>query len=132
MIAVYDEHDSFTGLLTAEDVIEQIVGEIYDDTDEPATATVEHVADGSIRMNGSVLLETAAEALALSDVEAHQDVDTIGGLVLKKLGRQPKRGDEVELGDYRAIVEATQGFRILVVVFRPLPPADDAPVDSAP
>lgn len=120
MIAVYDEHDSFTGLLTAEDVIEQIVGEIYDDTDEPATSTVETQPDGSIRMNGSVLLEIAAQAIDFTDLDEHEDVDTIGGLVLKKLSRQPERGDEVVVGKFRARVEATQGFRILLVSFFPL------------
>lgn len=120
MIAVYDEHDTFTGLLTAEDIIEQIVGEIYDDTDEPATSTVETQSDGSIRMNGSVLLEIAVQAIDFTELDEHEDVDTIGGLVLKKLGRQPERGDEVQIGRFRARVEATQGFRILLVSFIPM------------
>jgi CBS domain containing-hemolysin-like protein len=124
MIAVYDEHDTFTGLLTAEDIVEQIVGEIYDETDEPTVAEIEVLPSGAIRMRGGVLLETAAEAIGLEELLEHQDVDTIGGLVLKVLARQPAKGDIVELGGYRIEVEGAKGFRITTLLFqRVLPPA---------
>lgn len=123
MIAVYDEHDTFTGLLTAEDIVEQIVGEIYDETDEPGAAHIDVLPDGSIRMKGGVLLETAAEAIGLEDLLLHQDVDTIGGLILKVLARQPAKGDTVELGGYRVEVEGAKGFRITSLLFQPAAPA---------
>ncbi len=124
MIAVFDEHDSFTGLLTAEDIVEQIVGEIYDETDDaPAKPDLETLADGSIRVAGSMLLAPAGEALDLRSVEEHQDVDTVGGLVLKLLGRQPRAGDVVEIDGYRVMVEDARGFRITMLLFtRPEPP----------
>jgi CBS domain containing-hemolysin-like protein len=126
MIAVYDEHDTFTGLLTAEDIVEQIVGEIYDETDEPSAVEIEVLADGAIRMRGGVLLETAAEAIGLQELLEHQDVDTIGGLVLKILARQPTKGDAVDLGGYRVEVESAKGFRIMSLLFQPVvPPAPD-------
>ncbi|HEY6079372.1 MAG TPA: hemolysin family protein [Polyangiaceae bacterium] len=130
MIAVYDEHDTFTGLLTAEDIVEQIVGEIYDDTDERVASEIEALADGSIRMRGAVLLETAAETIGLEELLEHQDVDTIGGLILKILARQPATGDTVELGGYSVLVEGAKGFRILSLLFRPLPPAVDKQVSE--
>lgn len=135
MIAVYDEHDTFTGLLTAEDIVEQIVGEIYDDTDEPSAVDIEPLADGSLRMKGGVLLETAAEAIGLEELLEHQDVDTIGGLILKILARQPAKGDRIELGGYEVEVEGAKGFRIISLLFRPSLPrlaASDAspPVES--
>jgi CBS domain containing-hemolysin-like protein len=110
MIAVYDEHDTFTGLLTAEDIV-------------------------SIRMKGGVLLETAAESIGLEELLEHQDVDTIGGLILKILARQPAKGDRIELGGYEVEVEGAKGFRIISLLFRPLAPRpalDDAgqPSDS--
>ena len=117
MIAVYDEHDTFTGLLTAEDIVEQIVGEIYDETDEPSAAEIEALPSGGFRIKGGVLLETAAEALGLHELLEHQDVDTIGGLILKVLGRQPVKGDTVELGGYRVQVESAKGFRITSLSF---------------
>lgn len=119
MIAVYDEHDSFTGLLTAEDIVEQIVGKIYDETDEPSVTEIESLPGGGLRMKGGVMLETAAEALGLQTLLEHQDVDTIGGLVLKVLGRQPIEGDVIELGGYQARVEGARGFRITSVLFEP-------------
>lgn len=134
MIAVFDEHDSFTGLLTAEDIVEQIVGEIYDETDDaPAKPELEPLSDGSLRVAGSMLLAPAGEALGLAELDEHQDIDTIGGLVLKLLGRQPKVGDEVEIEDYRATVEGARGFRIVSLLFarRPEPIAADQPEAAA-
>lgn len=127
MIAVFDEHDSFTGLLTAEDIVEQIVGEIYDETDDaPPRPEVETLADGSIRVAGEMLLEPAAEALALASMAEHQDVDTVGGLVLKLLGRQPRTGDAVVIERYRVVVLAAKGFRITQLHFQPRPDDEDA------
>ncbi|MDQ3033222.1 MAG: hemolysin family protein [Myxococcota bacterium] len=119
MIAVFDEHDSFTGLLTAEDLVEQIVGEIYDDTDEPASPDVVTLENGEVRMAGAVLLEKAADVLAVPSIAGHEDVDTIGGLVVKKLGRMPKAGDHVVIDGYDAHVESCKGFRIGQLLLRP-------------
>ena len=121
VIAVYDEHDNFTGLLTAEDVVEQIVGEIYDETDERAPINVEKLADGQLRVRGSMLLLPAGDLLGMDeDVIAAQDVDTIGGYVLKLLARQPRVGDEVTVGDWKVVVEAAQGFRVLKLMCSPM------------
>lgn len=122
LVACYDEHDSFSGLLTAEDVIEQIVGEVYDETDDLQAPSIEKRPDGSLRVDGALLLEQAGEALGLGDLDDHQDVDTIGGLVLKALARQPARGDRVEIGGWTAVVDGAQGFRILSLTFVPKPP----------
>lgn len=118
IIAVYDEHDSFTGLITAEDIVEQIVGEIYDETDERERPDVVNLADGSTRIAGATLLDVAGAALGLETLAEHEDVDTIGGLVLKLLARQPRVGDEVEIEDYVATVEGATGFRISTIRFR--------------
>jgi CBS domain containing-hemolysin-like protein len=132
MIAVFDEHDSFTGLLTAEDVVEQIVGEIYDETDEREAPDIERLEEGVLRMAGNVLLERAAELLAVDDIAEHEDVDTIGGLVIKKLARMPKTGDQVRVGPYIASVEGAKGFRIAKLRFSPaavtVPPTEEPSV----
>jgi CBS domain containing-hemolysin-like protein len=131
MVAVYDEHDSFTGLITAEDIVEQIVGEIYDETDERDQPEIVQVDDGTTRIAGTVLLDVAGEALGLETIAEHEDVDTIGGLVLKMLGRQPRVGDEVEIEDYSATVEAASGFRISSIRFRRrAPPMSEAKEDA--
>jgi CBS domain containing-hemolysin-like protein len=131
MLALFDEHDSFTGLLTAEDLVEQIVGEIYDETDEQASPDLVRLEDGSIRMSGSLLLELAAEALGAPALARHQDVDTLGGLMVKKLGRAPRAGDVVDVEQHRAVVEAAKGFRILSDLVRERTAADGAKVDGA-
>jgi CBS domain containing-hemolysin-like protein len=118
IIAVYDEHDSFTGLITAEDIVEQIVGEIYDETDEPDEPHILELPDGSVRINGATLLDIAGEALGLETLSEHEDVDTIGGLVIKLLGRQPRVNDVVEIEDFSATVEGAKGFRITAISFR--------------
>jgi len=132
MIAVFDEHDSFTGLITAEDIVEQIVGEIYDETDDaPAKPELEPLSDGSLRVAGSMLLAPAGEALGLEELDDHQDIDTIGGLVLKLLGRQPKVGDEVEIQDYKATVEGARGFRIVSLLFARRPEgSEEGPTEA--
>ena len=68
------------------------------------------------------------EVLSLDDalVEA-QDVDTIGGYVLKLQKRQPRVGDEVTVGDWRVVVEAAQGFRILRLHCTPWVDTENAP-----
>jgi CBS domain containing-hemolysin-like protein len=133
MIAVYDEHDTFTGLLTAEDIVEQIVGEIYDDTDEPSASEIETLPGGTIRMKGGVLLETAAEAIGLQGLSEHEDVDTIGGLILKILARQPAKGDTVTLGGYLVQVEGAKGFRITSLLFEAAAePSESVPDPQSP
>lgn len=132
MIALYDEHGSFSGLLTAEDVIEQIVGEVYDETDDIAPpASFEPDADGNIRLEGTVLLDEAADKLGLEGLDdEHQDVDTLAGLVLKKLAREPAEGDQVDIGRYTATVAEAQGFRIkrITLTMKNLP---DEELDAA-
>lgn len=124
LVALYDEHDTFVGLLTAEDVVEEIVGEIYDETDERGAQAIQRLPDGKIRVAGGLLLDHVADALSLREhVAADVDVDTIGGLVLKRLGRQPAPGDHVELAAYKVVVEDASGFRISRLRFEPLEPA---------
>ena len=119
---VADEYGGTAGLVTIEDIVEQIVGEIYDETDDaPPRPEVETLADGSVRVAGEMLLEPAAEALGLASIADHQDVDTVGGLVLKQLGRQPRTGDAVVIERYRVVVLAAKGFRITQLHFQPLP-----------
>ena len=127
VLACYDEHDSFTGLLTAEDVIEQIMGEIYDETDDIEAHGVRSMKDGTIKIDGGTLLEVAGRALELREDDVPQDVDTIGGLVVKRLARQPARGDTVEIGGWLATVDGAQGFRITSLTFRPIEPGEAAP-----
>lgn len=112
MIALYDEHDGFVGLLTAEDVVEQIVGEIYDERDPRDRPSVETLPDGTLVLDGEMLLADAAEVLELFDLTEYEDIDTVGGLVLKLLEREPQVGDAVTVGHFECTVREAQGFKI--------------------
>jgi magnesium and cobalt transporter len=105
---VVDEFGSTAGLLTIEDVLEEIVGEIEDEFDEQAQESgIYTLADGSHRVAGDVAITAVNEAFATRLSEA--DFETIGGLVAQELGRVPRRGEAVELGGLRFVVMITRG-----------------------
>jgi CBS domain containing-hemolysin-like protein len=112
---VIDEWGSFEGLITIEDIIEEIVGEIRDEFDEEAP-TIRKLPDGSYLIDGSASIGVVNEALD-SQLES-EDFDTIGGLVFGVIGRAPKVGDEVHLDGYLICVEEVEGQRIAQVVAR--------------
>lgn len=111
MAVLVDEYGGTVGLVTIEDVLEEIVGEIRDEFDEAVEPELKQVAPGVYEADGGILWEDAANQLGFT-VEEAPDVDTLGGYVLSSLGRQPAVGDAVDLGAYGAEVLAVDGFRI--------------------
>ncbi len=109
LAVVRDEYGVVSGVVTIEDLIEEIVGDILDEYDlEEETLT--RVADGVWLVEGSVLLENLSEPL---EVEFPTDeADTIGGFVFSLSGHQPEQGESVEFPPYRLIVEQTDGKRV--------------------
>ena len=105
MIVVIDEHGGTAGLVSLEDVFEEVVGEI--DEGAAAQPPISRNADGSIRAAGTVRLDELGQFLDL-DLE-HEDVDSLSGLVLERLGRPPVVGDVVEYGRLRLDVTGTSG-----------------------
>ena len=114
MAVVIDEWGSFEGLLTIEDIVEEIVGEIRDEFDEEALVFREH--DGGYSIDGRVPIRDVNEALG-SEFES-ADFDTVGGLVLGHLGRAPEVGDEVSLDGRVLRVDEVDGARIASVLVR--------------
>lgn len=112
MAILVDEYGGTAGLVTIEDVLEELVGEIRDEFDEPEEPEVEKVAPDTYEVDGALLLEEATEQFGLELPEEEPDVDTVGGYVFTMLGRQPEPGDRVELGQFTAEVAETEGFRI--------------------
>ncbi|HEX2542343.1 MAG TPA: transporter associated domain-containing protein [Caldimonas sp.] len=94
---VIDEFGHTAGLLTIEDVLEEIVGEIEDEFDEKdGESSIYTLADGSQRVAGDATVEAVNEAF---DVQLPTDeFDTIGGLVAQEMGRVPRRGEAVTIG----------------------------------
>jgi CBS domain containing-hemolysin-like protein len=114
---VVDEHGTCVGLAFLEDALEEIVGPIFDEFDE-ATPGVVRLGSGSIEMPGSLSLPEAAGVLELGDLE--DESDTIGGYVVARIGRLPRKGDRIEVGDFVATVESVLRRRIERLRFDPL------------
>jgi CBS domain containing-hemolysin-like protein len=106
---VIDEWGSFEGIVTLEDTIEEIVGEIRDEFDEEKPR-VRKLDDGSYTVEGGVTLHEVNEALN-ADFES-EDFDTVGGLVFGALGRVPNVGDEVVLDGHVLRVDEVDGVRV--------------------
>lgn len=108
---VVDEYGGTAGLVTIEDVLEEIVGEITDEFDESEVA-VEKLDDGSVRVPSRFPVDDLEELvggdISEDDVE---DVDSVGGLMAKHLGKVPIPGAEVEVGGLRFVAEGLAGRR---------------------
>jgi CBS domain containing-hemolysin-like protein len=130
MAIVIDEWGSFEGLFTIEDILEEIVGEIRDEFDEEEPA-VRKLADGAYAIDGRIPIAVVNEALD-ADFES-EDFDTIGGLVLGRLGRAPEVGDEVHVNGHTLRVDDTDGPRVAqVIVHEREDGGDDEPEDRDP
>jgi CBS domain containing-hemolysin-like protein len=124
MAIVVDEYGDIAGLVTMEDLLEEIVGEIADeyDRDEPA---VQPVDERTIRVNARLQIDELSDLL---DVELpNTEWDTVGGLMAGMLGRLPAKGDEVHLSGVSFRAERVQGRRIDKVLITRLPEADTLP-----
>ncbi|SDC94256.1 Hemolysin, contains CBS domains [Geodermatophilus telluris] len=122
---VVDEYGGFAGLLTIEDILEEIVGEIADEHDAVQRPPVEHLDDGSVRITARLPVEDLAE---LFDVELPRDddVETVGGLLARELGLVPIEGSQAEVAGLVLVAESTGGRRnrIDTILVRRLPDAD--------
>jgi len=130
MAIVVDEHGGTAGLVTLEDLLEEIVGEITDEYDV-AEPGVEHLPGGGLRVPGKLPIDDLSEELdmELPDTEW----DTVGGLVFNLLGHVPEPGETVAFEGLELKTERVQGRRIVSVVItrlRPAPASDDATVDA--
>jgi CBS domain containing-hemolysin-like protein len=118
MVAVVDEYGGVSGIVTLEDVIEEIVGQIQDEFDQEKPELTRE-GDNLYRVSGTMLVVDLEDAL---DIEfSKRDADTIGGVVLSELGRQARVGDVVEVGEVRFEVLETSRRRIQTVLVKVKP-----------
>ena len=123
---VVDEYGGTAGLLTIEDLLEEIVGEITDEYDEEEVE-VEHVDDDAVRVSSRYPIDDLDELFGF-DVE-EEDVDSVGGLMAKHLGLVPIPGSAVEAHGLRFVAEDTAGRRnkIGTVLIRRVQPPQPEP-----
>ncbi|MEW6472944.1 MAG: hemolysin family protein [Actinomycetota bacterium] len=125
MAVVIDEYGGTAGLVTLEDLLEEIVGEIVDEYDVEAPK-IERLPDGGVRVAGGTPIDEVNELL---DVELPDtDWDTVGGLMFNLLGHVPVEGETVEFQGLEFRAERVQGRRILTVR---ITPKETEPAESA-
>lgn len=131
LAVVLDEYGGTAGLVTIEDLLEEIVGEIQDeyDVEEPL---VVRLSPDEARMDGRVSIEELEETFEVElDLEDRDEYDTLGGLIFHRLGELPEPGDRVTVGPLTMTVESTDGRRVgKVLVVRTAKPEVEAAADD--
>jgi CBS domain containing-hemolysin-like protein len=123
MAIVVDEHGGTAGLVTMEDLLEEIVGEIADEYDVEGPRFV-RLPGGALRVPGRLAIDDVNEELGI-DLPA-DEWDTVGGLVFNLLGKVPAEGETVRFQGLEFVTERVQGQRIVSVQIRALPGGDGA------
>ncbi|NOX42665.1 MAG: CBS domain-containing protein [Gammaproteobacteria bacterium] len=117
MAIVVDEYGGVSGLITIEDVLEQIVGEIEDESDIDEDVFIHKYSDSTYTVKALTPLEEFNEYFGLKYEE--DEIDTIGGLLMRKFGHVPKRGETIIIGQFRFQVLRADNRRIhLLQAFR--------------
>lgn len=115
---VVDEYGGTAGLVTLEDVLEEIVGEIQDEHDELEEALVEELDDGTYRVDARIDLDDLNDYLDVSLDTDSFDFETLGGLVMSVGGSIPEQGDEIDFQNLNLRVETVENNRIGQIVLR--------------
>ena len=130
LAVVIDEFGRVAGLITIEDVLEQIVGEIEDEFDIPEDeGDIFGLADRTYRVNGDTSIDRVNDAFNVA-IEGHdkaEDFETIGGLIAHEIGHVPKRGERLVLGGLEFLVLHTKGGA--VTWFKVSPAKEDRSVE---
>ena len=129
MAVVIDEFGRVAGLVTIEDVLEQIVGEIEDEFDIPEDAgDIFRLADQTWRVSGDTSVERVAEVfgVVLQASDPEEEFDTIGGLIVHELGRMPRKDEPVVLGGLQFVVLHAKGGAVRWFKVSPATDADMA------
>ena len=122
---VVDEYGQTAGIITMEDLLEEIVGNIYDEYDPVEAPDIEKLEDNLWRVTGSTYIEDLAEALDI-ELPENEDYDTVGGMVFSCLNWIPEDGSQfdVQVNGLDIHVEEIEDRRIEKALIRKLPPEE--------
>ena len=123
---VMDEYGGTAGIVTIEDILEEVVGEIDDEHDADAERQFDSRDGREFWVHGRVTLDELSETLGV-EIES-DEVGTVGGLVMERLGRVPRPGERLEISGFRVVVEQVRRRQVLRVYFERVDPVvpDDA------
>ncbi|MFI3174673.1 MAG: hemolysin family protein [Bacillota bacterium] len=121
MAIVIDEYGGTEGIVTMEDMFEEIVGNIFDEYDGEEEEEIMKLADGSYRLSGSSYIQKVEEALEISFSD-NEDYDTLGGYLVGRLGRIPEEDEKIEIhvGNWLFHVEKIEEKRIEKILVLPV------------
>lgn len=112
---IVDEYGSTVGMITLEDLLEEIVGEIRDEYDEDEVDDILQVNENEYLILGTTRLNELEDIVDLPDSEEEDDYDTVGGFIVSQLGRLPQTGDEITVNNLRFVVDKCDKYRIINV-----------------
>ena len=113
MCIVLDEYGQAEGLITLEDIVEEIIGDIHDEFDEAEELVVRQVGENEYIVEGSINLDDFNDQLD-TDIDS-EDYESLGGLIIEHLDRLPNKGDSVEIDNCKLTVIKMDDKRIELV-----------------
>ena len=117
LAVVADEYGGMLGVLTMEDVLEQIVGDIWDETDTVEEEAVQRPS-GEYELDGDVLLDDMLELVGIPEEDFEAESDTVGGWTIERFGAFPEPGDSFRFGDLSVTVLEMDGHRVEKVLVK--------------
>ena len=126
LAVVVDEYGGTLGVLSMEDVLEQLVGEIWDETDEVEEEIVER-PDGRFELDGDMVISDFIELMELNEEDFDFESDTVGGWTIEMFGSFPKVGDSFEYENFTVTVLQMDGLRVekILVQVHPKPEVEE-------
>ena len=124
LAVVTDEYGGTLGVLSMEDVLEQLVGEIWDDTDEVEEEIVER-PDGQYELDGDMVISDFLELVGIKEKDFEADSETVGGWTIEMFGAFPRVGDSFRYEDMSVTVLEMDGLRVEKVLVKKLPSEEE-------